>query len=475
MSAVETMIRAGVTKGVQLLADFNRKRMDTDVPHPWLTGIHTPMTEEFTLAELTVTGTIPQALEGRYLRIGPNPIRPDAAGHHWFTGDGMVHGVAISGGRPLWYRNRWIRSRAVTTAMGEPEAPGTRHATGGDTVNTNVLGIGGRIWALVEAGAYPVEMSDTLEDQRHNPFDATLAGSFTAHPHRDPATGDYHAIAYDPHTPQTVRHVMLSPAGQVVRDLPIPVQHGPCVHDCAITGRYVVVLDLPVTFSMKAVIGGHHFPYAWNPKHPARVGLLPKSGNADETIWYDVDPCFVFHVANGHDLPDGRVILDVVAYDTMFAESLQGPDAVGRLERWTIDPAQRRVSRHVVDTTPQEFPRCDERRFGQDYRYAYTIGISPEGEFFGGASEIYKHDMAAGTRQVHDFGLGRAPGEFVFVPASADAREDEGWLIGLVIDQQAETTDLVFIDASDFASPPVAAIRIPHRIPPGFHGNWVAR
>ena len=48
-------------------------------------------------------------------------------------------------------------------------------------------------------------------------------------------------------------------------------------------------------------------------------------------------------------------------------------------------------------------------------------------------------------------------------------------MIGLVIDLAGETTDLVILDAAHFAGPPVASIRIPHRVPPGFHGNWLPR
>jgi hypothetical protein len=44
----------------------------------------------------------------RVLRSGPNPAGPATRGHDWFLGDGMVHGLAIAGGRALWYRNRWI-------------------------------------------------------------------------------------------------------------------------------------------------------------------------------------------------------------------------------------------------------------------------------------------------------------------------------------------------------------------------------
>lgn len=471
-SAVETMIRKTVGLGVTALADFNRKRLpEPSKPHPFLTGIHTPMTEEKTIETLAVAGTIPAGLDGRYLRIGPNPVAADPASYHWFVGDGMVHGIALKDGEALWYRNRWINSRAVAAALHRPAAPGPRHG-GFDTVNTNVLGIGGRTFALVEAGSYPVELSDTLEEQTYNPFDDTLSGSFTAHPHQDPVTGEWHAIAYEATAPDLIRHVVLSRDGRVTREEPIAVRHGPSIHDCAFTGRYVVILDLPVTFSMKRLIGGHGFPYAWNPEHRARVGLLPRDGGQDDIIWCDVDPAYVFHVANAYDAEDGTVVMDVIAYRTMFAESTQGPDAIGRFERWTVAPVTKRVDRRVIDEAAQEFPRPDERRFGLPYRYAYTMAI-PADDFTIGDTRLYKHDLEAGTREVHDFGAGRHPGEFVFVPAHEAAGEDEGWLIGLVIDLPHETTDLVILDARNFAGEPQASIRIPHRVPPGFHGNWV--
>lgn len=474
-STVETLIRSTVVKGVNALADFNRRRLPQPAAHPFLSGLHEPMRDELTLTDLPVTGEIPAVFDGRYLRIGPNPIAPDPASHHWFTGDGMVHGIALKNGRAQWYRNRWIRSKRVGALRGERPAPGPRHG-GFDTVNTNVLGIAGRTWALVEAGSYPVELSDTLEEQTFNPFDDTLQGSFTAHPHLDPLTGEHHAIAYEGTDQGRIRHVVLSPEGQVIREEPITVANGPSIHDCGLTARFVVILDLPVTFSMRTLIGGHAFPYRWNPDHRARVGLLPRNGRNEDVIWCPLDPAYVFHVGNSFDLPDGRVVLDVVAYDTMFAQSTQGPDRSGRLERWTVDPDTRSVDRRVIDAAPQEFPRPDERRFGQRYRYCYAMAIpaDPIADGFVADTRLYKHDLETGAKDTHDFGPNRHPGEFVFVPAGDGAGEDEGYLIGLVIDAGAETTDLVILDARRFAEPPVASVRIPHRVPPGFHGNWIA-
>ncbi len=473
-SAVETAIRGVVTKGISAVAGFNRNRMDEASQHPFLSGIHTPMHDELTLENLRVTGTIPAELCGRYVRIGPNPFKPDPRGYHWFVGDGMVHGVRLNQGKAEWYRNRYIRSNALEQTGGPKAAPGPRRSQR-DGVNTNVMQIGGKITAIVEAGSSPVVLDDNLESVAYSDFGGTLTAPFTAHPHLDPLTGEYHAITYDAMTPDTVWHVVISPEGKTKRQLRIPVAHGPSIHECAITANYVLVFDLPVTFSMKSLIGGQGFPYRWNPQHQARVGLAPKIGSADDIIWCDVDPCYVFHIANGYEAADGKVIVDCAVYETMFAGGPEGPNGkpLG-LERWTIDPASRKVDRKTIDASPQEFPRPDERRFGQPYRYAWAIGIPDDGDAaFLGVQPLYRHDLLTGARQTCDFGPNRVPGEFVFVPRSADAAEGDGWMMGYVIDVANETTDLVILNATDIAAPPVASVHIPHRIPPGFHGNWL--
>ena len=68
-----------------------------------------PVADELTAFELPVTGTLPDHLDGRYLRIGPNPATDPGEAYHWFLGEGMVHGVRLEEGRARWYRNRWVR------------------------------------------------------------------------------------------------------------------------------------------------------------------------------------------------------------------------------------------------------------------------------------------------------------------------------------------------------------------------------
>ena len=59
------------------------------------------------------------------------------------------------------------------------------------------------------------------------------------------------------------------------------------------------------------------------------------------------------------------------------------------------------------------------------------------------------------------------------IPGHPDSAEGEGWLIGFVIDSTRQTTDLVILDTRNFEGAPLASIHLPHRVPPGFHGNWV--
>ena len=475
-SVVETAIRSVVTKGVTAVAGLNRALKSQDRKHPFLTGIHAPLHDERTITDLKVTGTIPPQLSGRYVRNGPNPFNPDPRGHHWFIGDGMVHGVALKDGKALWYRNRYIKSQDLEARGGPKAAPGPRRGRR-DLINTNVIKHNGKILAIVEAGSFPAELDDNLETVSYTDFGATLTAPFSAHPHEDPLTGELHAIVYDGMTQDTVWHVVVSKDGKVVREEPIPVQDGPSIHECTITKNYVVVFDLPVTFSMKALISGQQFPYSWNLDHKARVGLLPRTGTADQIVWCDVDPCYVFHVANSFEREDGVVIIDSSVHETMFAGGPDGPNgkALG-MERWEVDPKAGKVKRITIDSAPQEFHRPDERYFGQPYRYAWSLGLPHDDvdNAFLGSAPIYRYDMQTGERQAHDFGPGRVPGEFVFVPRSPDAAEGDGWVMGYVIDRNTDTTDLVILEADDMSKLPVASIHIPHRIPPGFHGNWLA-
>lgn len=478
--------------------------------NPYLEGNFAPVREETTTYDLTVTGQIPTHLDGRYLRIGPNPIHEaDPSTYHWFLGDGMVHGLRIADGQAQWYRSRYVRSGDVANALGESRRPGPRHAGLDVSPNTNVIGHAGRTFAIVEAGPNPYELTDDLDTMGSCDFDGTLGGGYTAHPHRDPATGELHAMSYFWGWGNHVRYTVLGVDGKVRRTVDVPVHGSPMMHDFSLTEHHVVVYDLPVSFdtktatstvpgpirlparaSMAAVIGRRaiperlaaammrtsggagysvsSFPYRWDPSYPARIGVFAREGDGSDIRWYDVDPCYVFHPLNAFE--DGEdLVLDVVRHPKMFDTLLVGPDeGPPTLDRWTLDTRAGKVLESRLDDRPQEFPRIDERLTGRRHRYGYTAAVGLPG--IDGA--VVKHDLATDSTQVRDFGADRQVSEFVFAPSDADSAEDDGVLMGFVYDRTSGRSDLVLLDAQSLDD--VATIHLPVRVPQGFHGNWIS-
>ncbi|MEL0137770.1 MAG: carotenoid oxygenase family protein, partial [Halieaceae bacterium] len=76
----------------------------------FLDGNFSPVNEERDTEEMEVIGTIPEDLQGHFLRVGPNPVYVfSEAAYHTFDGDGMIHAMEFGGGK-VRYRNRFIQN-----------------------------------------------------------------------------------------------------------------------------------------------------------------------------------------------------------------------------------------------------------------------------------------------------------------------------------------------------------------------------
>ena len=428
-----------------------------------------PVSEETTATDLPVCGRIPEDLEGRLLRIGPNPLVPDEK-RHWFTGNGFVHGLRLRGGKAEWYRSRFVRDDEVVELRGGPAVPGPRFSEmSGGGANTNVIGHAGATYAIVEAGGNPVELSYELETLARSDFSGTLPGPFSAHPKVDPDRGEMHALGYF-FGWEHLQYIVVGTDGRVRRTVDIPVPGRPMIHDCAITENYFIVFDLPVIFDLSMIQEGYSFPYRWSEDYGARVGLLPRDGGSDDVIWSEVDNCYVFHPLNAYEDSEGRVVLDVVRHPRMFATNLLAPsEGAPTLDRWLLDTRGGPVKEQRLSDLGQEFPRHDERRVGKPYRYGYC-GWSGEKGLYSG---LLKHDLETLETQKRDDGPSRFYQEAVFVPRTAQADEDDGWLMSYVHDADRNAAEVVILHAQDFLGDPVARIELPVRVPFGFHGNWV--
>jgi carotenoid cleavage dioxygenase-like enzyme len=439
---------------------------------------------------LKVTGELPRELNGTLYRNGPNP-QFDAPGAHWFVGDGMLHAFHLENGRAS-YRNRWVRTpkwqaehdagRALFGGFGRklPDAPASNIPDGG-VANTNIIFHGGRLLALEEAHL-PMEIEPgTLATLGSCDYGGSIKGPFTAHPKIDPVTGEMMFFGYNAAGPLTpaLSFGSIDASGVVTRFDRFEAPYASMVHDFVVTENHLLFPVLPLTGSMARAMSGRP-PYAWEPEKGAYVGVMKRNGSASDIVWFHAENCYVFHIMNAWEDGD-RIIADVMQCEEapLFTHPDGSPtDPVksrARLCRWTFDLAGNtdRFTQTYIDDIKGEFPRIDDRRAGLPSNHGWYACANPDLPMFNAFSGIM-HVSGRGSRLGHyQLPAGDTISEPVFVARGDDAPEGDGWLLAAVYRGRENRSDLAVFNASDIEAGPVALVQLGHRVPDGFHGNWV--
>ncbi|MGE0621523.1 MAG: carotenoid oxygenase family protein [Pseudomonadales bacterium] len=433
-----------------------------------LRGNGRPITEERTLTKLKVTGSIPRELDGRYLRNGANPLSGTSS--HPFFGDGMLHGVRLRDGKAEWYRNRYVQTPFIRNPSVDILDPSVMMDLTASKANTHVVGHAGKILAL-EEGHFPYVVDGNLDTVGPTDFGGVLKGSFTAHPKICPVTGELLAFGYSAMEPY-LRYLRVSAEGELVQTENITVGGPTMMHDFNVTRNFVIFMDLPAVFNLELAMKGE-MPIRWDDSYPARLGVMPRDGTDAQVVWYDINPCYVFHPMNAYEAGDS-IVLDVARFSHIWRDSAMdfpSPD----LWRWTIDTKKGTVKETQVDDRPAEFPRVADSVVGLEHRYGYMMGMSETPASVDPArasGAILKYDRQTGKRTDIELGRGRVGGEPVFVPSASAKTEDDGYLMTYVYDAASDSSRFVIMDAASMDAKPVASIELP-RVPDGFHGSWI--
>ena len=453
--------------------------------NPYLAGNFAPMRSEDDY-DLTVKGVIPQELRGALFRIGPNPrFEPrDPERHHWFGGDGMVHGFYLADGK-VSYRNRYVRTpkwdlenqhgRALFGSMGDPGDP---LATGneGGVANTNIVCHAGRLMALEEAH-HPFEMDAATLGSKG--YVRAYRGRVTAHPKIDPLSGEMVWFAYgvgEAPLSAGMSYGVTAADGAVIRRDEFQAPFSSMVHDFMTTENHVLFPVLPLTGSLERAMRGLP-PFAWEPDKGSHVGVMRRDGDVSSIRWFNAPACYVFHPLNAWEEGD-RLYCDVMRYNVapLFPkpDGSPGDKAAARLVRWTFDlaGASDAIKEAPIDDLDGEFPRVDPRVETRKHRHGW-YAADPGGSKTVRLNSIAHLDLETGVRQLYELDGGDATSEPVFVPRSADAPEGDGWLTAVVYRAGEDRSDLLVFEALDIARGPIAVAQLPRRVPFGFHGNWV--
>jgi carotenoid cleavage dioxygenase-like enzyme len=459
---------------------------------PFLTGGWAPLGREIDISEVAVVqGEVPEALSGTFVRNGPDQQFPPRGRYHAFDGDGMLHDFRFEGGR-VSYRNRWIRTarfelerqhgRALFGGLGDMAAgdPISR-GTPLNPANINLIQHAGRTLALWEAGLpheVDPESLETLgtfdfEGELFRPIgEARMPGIMTAHPRFDPRTGELLMFGNSPIPPNLLYHGV-DANGRLLRteaiDLPFPAM----IHDFAITEHYAIWPVFPANYHLDRV-ATHGSPLLWEPECGGRFGVTPRDGGNDDTIWLETDPCYVFHLANAYE--EGHVLVvdthrfarlpeavEVAATDTV----LDPPYLV----RFQLDLKSGAVKQERLGEHTSDFPRINDAYATRRYRHLWSLGDVAPGLGDGGFQSILHYDLERGTEEARMLPGRDAAGEPVFVPTGE--AEDEGVLLSIIWRAEDDRSELLILDAQNVTGEPVATLALPHRVPSGFHGNWL--
>ena len=439
---------------------------DPDRPY-WEQGNFAAVRSETSETSLEVSGSIPPALSGLYLRNGSNP--PSGHAPHWFLGDGMVHGVRIERGEATWYRNRW-----VSTTVHQQGVDLTEAGVPGRDVNLSNVGLihhAGKLLSLGEVG-WPYAL-DPGELGTAGPwdFDGRLTTAMTAHPKIDPDTGQMHFFGYGFTDPLLTYHVA-DADGRLVHSEPVAIDALTMIHDFAITDRDVVFWQSPVRFGTSPDMPYPDLPFYWDPDGPCQVGVMPLGGPAGEIRWADVDPCMVFH---GHNaFRDGDdVVLWVHRSSSAFGS--EGDQVPSFLTEWRIDTSGSRLrfrdeQLSEVDT---DLPALDRRHLGRRTRHGWFTTIDRDGPYGFEFAGLLHRDHETGDEERWEPGPLERVSEGFFAADEPDGDEGEGWLLTFLYDRTVDRSSLGIFDAQAVPDGPVARIHLPVRVPYGFHGLWI--
>ena len=265
--------------------------------------------------------------------------------------------------------------------------------------------------------------------------------------------------------------------GKVTRRDRFAAPYASMIHDFMVTRNYVMFPVMPLTGDLQRAMKGLP-PLAWEPAKGGFIGVMKRNASVDSIRWFEIEPKFFFHSMNAWE--DGEKIhCELMEYPNapVFpnADGSPGQDAEAKLTRWTIDLAGKtnRAKREQIDDLNAEMPRFDERLAGLPYRHGwYMANIGSKNPLVHNA--IAHIDLKTGKRAERMLDPGDAAGEPVFVPRSASAPEGDGYIIALVYRAATNTSELLILNAQDIAGEPAAVLKLPRRVPAGFHGNFVA-
>jgi carotenoid cleavage dioxygenase-like enzyme len=466
-------------------------------PAAYRAGLRTQH-EEVDDKALPVDGVFPDWLSGDLISNGPGQFETgNTALRHWFDPFAMLRRFRINDGNVI-YTNRFVESRDSAFARDHGGVrtpfPGTppdrplrtrlRQVLDGIFPDNPVIGVqrfGDEYAAITESPTALTFDPDTLETTGRIDLTTGIDSDLTlAHVHYDGDEDVFYNLGVE-YGRDTVYTLFKRPGdgGEPTALTRLRFNEAPYIHSFAVTSRYAVVtvnaFGLDTAQLLKGTVTRETFVDAFCPLDaPLRFVVLDRS-TGEHVTTASAPPAFVYHHVNAYER-DGEIVIDLVAFDderavtrlTLSNLRSDSPDLPrGDLRRYSVSLSDDEVTSEPLYDGPVEFPTINYRAMnGRHYRYVYLAETDGNSSLPTGIAKV---DVETGSvRQWRESGT--YPGEPLFVPSPDTDVEDDGILLSVVLDPEADRSQLVCLDATTLSE--LGRAYLPHRLPFGFHGQF---
>ncbi|KAM3268150.1 9-cis-epoxycarotenoid dioxygenase NCED6, chloroplastic [Capsicum chacoense] len=499
--ALDMLEKSVITK-LEKIHKLNR----TVDPEIQLQGNFAPVQECPVQHGLEITGKIPLNLKGVYVRNGANPLFDPINGHHLFDGDGMIHAVKLdpqndnaSYSCRFTQTNRFIQEAAMNRPI-FPKPIGELHGhlglvrlalflaraslglvdatKGTGTANAGLFFFNGRLLAMSEDDlpyCVCIKNDGELETNGRYNFNGQINDPLIAHPKVDPTTGEFYTLSYNVLKKPYLKFFKFDTCGNKSRDISISLRTPSVIHDFAITESHVIIPDYQVVFKLSEMLRGGS-PVIHDPNKVSRFSVLSKEDHDESRIkWIEVPNCFCMHLWNAweenHEESGDQIIVIIGSCISPSGSIFSGSDEPLKSELTEIRlnlKTGESTKRIIVSALNLEAGQINKTRLGRKTRYTFMAIAEPWPK----CSGLAKVDLVTGNITKFLYGDERYGGEPYFVPSTKEGEEDEGYLISYVRDEKKEKSELIIINAKNMKQ--VALVKLPKRVPYGFHGTFVS-
>lgn len=448
---------------------------------------------------MKVTGEIPEALNGVYLRNTENPLLPAHERYHPFDGDGMIHAIAFSNGAAE-YRNRFVRTAGLAAEMehggpiwaGLAESPSMSLREDGWGARTRMKDASSTD-VVVHHGVALTSHYQCGELYRMDPVTLAPLGTeswdgrfpecgVSAHTKVDERTGELLFFNYQTTAP-FMHYGVLSPDGSLAHYTPVPLPGARLPHDMCFTENHSILNDCPL-FWDEDLMARDVYATRFHRDMPTRLGVIPRYGTAEDVRWFECESTYVLHWINAYEDGDEIVVDGYFEFDPSPGTP---PDATleqrmfrfldlwalqSRPYRWRLNMRTGAVTEGPLSDTITEFGMINARNGGRRYDWVYSV-VPAEGWF--GFEGLIKHNVTTGSEEVYRLPTGTYCSETVFAPRPGAIDEDDGWLVTYTMDVVNDESHCEIFDARAMSEGPIARVALPERISSGTHAFWHAR